>query len=321
MELIKCTHCDYESMCYSSDEYKYKGIPKIWGYPSIYTGWCAKCKAFVPVIKGVNLRQIQEEKNKTETSIIGRCNKFFNLFGNSNDVERLLNKMEALSIIEYEISGQDTVDTCAKCGSNNIIRKDISKPTWACPNCNIGLLQLTASDTKLRIVPREIPFPKCFNKEFPLIVRIISCANEIIKNEFTYLGINKKVAAMQKLIENDDYCILDRVSLVCSYLSHFYEKQIPEVLLEYVARRMHSENIISKDIEAQGRLIVMMRYFNKEIEIEKGCTYFMPAAIISTLRNPDRTPTHKINGCDAMDAIMNWGVIKETIEAFFYYFK
>ena len=126
---------------------------------------------------------------------------------------------------------------------------------------------------------------------------------------------------MQKLIENDDYFILDRVSLVCSYLSHFYEKQIPEVLLEFVARKMHSENIISKDIEAQGRLIVMMRYFNKEIEIEKGCTYFIPAAIISTLRNPDRTPTHKINGCDAMDAIMNWGVIKETIEAFFYYFK
>ena len=321
---IKCSHCDYE---YEKDyypssftTYKYKGITQTFEYPKVYTGWCINCNGFRSIAQGIKLKELLEKKANAIARLVKLGNKFINLSNSTSEIKQIINQIEAYSIIEYEMQGKDTVDTCIHCGKSQIIHKHISKPIWACPKCKNGILYLQTSneDFLLRRGIAEIPFPKQSKKVYDLYDRIIICCFELMDNETAYLynaNLHNTLAALRK---NFDHRFLDRISLIYSYIECIMlHKALPAAYIQKLIERIKQCLIISDNVDiktVKERIEERIEYFKVEIEVGMECSHFIPAAIITTLRNPNNPPTHKITETDLIDAIKNWSLIAGTIK-------
>ncbi|MBP3630589.1 MAG: hypothetical protein J6J23_03770 [Clostridia bacterium] len=315
--ILKCTHCDYEHNYdqHTSSIYKYKDVPQIAEYPQTYTGWCYNCKDFTVIAKGINLKNIKIQKQTIIESIIKKCNSFINFSSGTEEPKALLKKIEAYSKIEFAIRGRNTFDYCTKCGKTSIVKKDVTKQLWSCPKCRMGVLSLEKIQDNILFRRGEVEIP-ISNNNIDIVSDIINCGYEVIFNEGIYLLNTNNRDVMSVLSKNFDAQLLDRLSLICSYIEIFHKIKIHNSILHLIEKRLPS-SVMSDSINIKQRLEERTKYFKTEIEIEIGCSHFMPMAIIKTLRTPDGPPARNITGLNPLDAIKHWKIIADTINACF----
>lgn len=319
---VKCTYCNYERDYdqHTFSIYKYKDIPQIMEYPHTYTGWCTNCKDFTVIAKGINIQDIKEKKAAEIESIIKRCNKFINFSSDTHEIQSIIKRIEAFSKIEFAISGRNTIDYCTECGNTSIIKKNISKQLWSCPECRKGFLRLekTSDDILYRKGVKEIALSN--KKQFDFIYDLINCCDEVIFNETAYLWNTKKDDVLLGLRGCFEVEFIDRLSLIYSYLEIFFNLKLGNATLEIIEKKF-LQKAMSGKINYNERLKQRTAYFRQEIEVELSCSNFMPTAIIKTLRTPNNPPTHSTIGINPIDATNHWKIIADTINACFYYLK
>ena len=153
-----------------------------------------------------------------------------------------------------------------------------------------------------------------------IVLKVIDCSNNIILNENVYHRISGNYNIIRTISDKYTISFVDRIALVYSVITKMLKIKIDKVVFtQIITRTLISFKFITEDIKENifQRLNESIKFFSDEIDVELKCSFFLPTAIINILRNPDLMPSHEITGIDPIESLKHWGIISDTISAFF----
>lgn len=320
--IAKCTRCDFSVELYPNNyNYRYPGI-RILPFPKISYSWCRDCNKFVPIQNGINLEEIRSLQSKLYHDLLNLEVLYIKSKAQKEKIQSLKNQLKETIALEALIDNHSTEATCIECGGNNLVYKDIEHQIWGCPKCRFGFLKLHQENNDIFYRKCDkIIYPQLTRRNYEqtlLVHRIVFCCIDLINNEGIYYRLSKNSDNINSLTKTTSF--IDRTCLIYSVLSQLFKMSISKEefaidIIDYLV----SSDIISnetKDFFA-NRFNERIKYFKAEIELEQNCSAFIPTAIIKTLREPEKEPTHNIVGIDVIDAMQHWKVIIDTISAYF----
>lgn len=326
--ISECTNCDF-SIDYRPYwvNYHYQGLSRESEYPKIDFAWCNNCRKFTPVQLGFKISEIKEKQTSTNEKIVTLKRKLIKTSSIRNEIEDLKVIANDVKTIINLTEGYDTLSSCCECGSSDIVFKDIEHQMWRCPKCRIGLLKLKKEIDEEDILYRlgeEFITPVKFDWHIEdyISYKAFCCSFDIINNECVYyLYVSRHKIGIKKLYDNYILTLIDRLSIIYAVLIKIMGLKIREdIFIQNMISSLKSAKIIDAidDINLIiNRLKNKIDFFVSEIEIELGCSMFLPIAIITTLENPDKTPTREISANDPFETLKHWKVVSDTIHAYF----
>ena len=185
---------------------------------------------------------------------------------------------------------------------------DSESPVTKAHKMNITVEQLINDDSEYNDVENL-----CFAK------KAADCTKDLIICESAYY---KKLGSkeLSLTLAKPASIIIDRFALIYAVVSVMLQQTIhKETYALQIIDSLVKSGIITSEAEdyATYRFDERAKYFVDEIEIEMGCSHFMPTALIYTLRHPNESPTREINKIEPVDALMQWHIILKAIKQHF----
>lgn len=218
---VKCRRCGYKESYSIHNRYIYD--KDIYIYPIIKKGWCYNCKGFRDIQIGIDISDLRKEIDLLYDEY-NKLNQRVFKFGIKSKILYYKNKIVKYENIFKSLCARNSMTTCLKCGSDNVVLKEIDEDLWACPQCRIGVLELEEEiydDIRFRTIDSIIK-PSIFSYERTSdFERSLLCAMDMMKNEYLYWlyisgtpekAIQGEILSMYALSERYVYCMARRFS-------------------------------------------------------------------------------------------------------------
>ena len=322
MKYIGCTSCDYRyplifNYIYSNDD------DTIRIYPELKIGWCLHCNDFRVIQTGIRINDVINKKI-SYTNELGRLErKFIKLPQTKDRIGYLRNKILECDFLIYILDNKDSYNSCTKCGSTNVIFKDIEKYIW-CHNKNkcIGhyVFKDDHEDIRFRIEPARI-FPVTKEENINIVELIAMCSLDMFGNHNVAM-FNYK---MYDYIPTKDgaYCLFIRQAFIIAHLCYDKEIELNDTLIKSLYDYIGAKNSISFE-EYKSYILKAFDFFDKEIDYSKVGKYFIPSKICYPFVYPKiENLSHDIRKkvIDLADSFPIWNVITYTYQTYFPYKK
>lgn len=285
MELVKCTHCEYEHL-YSIGLYLYGNSLHFPIYPKVKKGYCLNCNEFVDVQEGLEIDYVMKEFERCNNELSTIEKKWFKNKNDSNKILQLKsNYSDYISLIK-NLDFRSSISSCIKCGHSNIVYKDIDKFTWVCPKCGIGRLYKCTeeSDVIFRIKPKIIK-PVVDGKRFRLGYWIFKCCYDLLYSELYILNKEStNYIPPSSLIE----LITERFSFVFGWLAVYKNDLISSNILKTI-RDLYSicdYSIYLSEIDFGNRILKDMEFYKNEILFMSTNKFDITYSILQNLFYP-----------------------------------
>ena len=155
-------------------------------------------------------------------------------------------------------------------------------------------------------------------EDLSIMNKTMNCSVDMISAETAYCqmkGLKDLTPSITK-----PAAIIDRWALIFAVLSVMFKNDIYKRIyaLELIDTMIKYGPLTPKEKDgAICRFEERYKYFADEIEVEMQCSFFMPTALIYTLRHPDEKPTRDASKVGPVDAITQWGIILKVIKQYF----
>lgn len=317
MKYIACTSCNYlyslnNDYIYSNDEGSIKYNPQI------NVGWCLECNDFRDIQIGIKVDDIRDKKKLCEKELGSLKKKIIKFPSIKHRIKFLENEILEYDFLIYILNNKDSYCSCTKCGSTNIIFKDIDNSIWAHRKC-IGhfVFKDINEDIRFRIEPIRI-FPVTRRKSINILELILRCSIDMFDNHNVAM-YQYKLFNYIPIIEDGIYYLYIRQAFVIANLRIDKKIVIDDIFIRNMYNYMGDINNISFD-EYKSYINKAIAFFDTEIYLSKVGEYFIPTKICYPFIYPKTEDlSHELNHhvIDIMDSFPIWNVVQYTYFAYF----
>lgn len=316
MKYIGCTSCDYSypliyNYIYSNNE------NTIIILPEIKVGWCLDCNDFRDIQIGIKINDVLKKIIPHKNELARLDSSFIKLPHTKRRIESLRKEVLECEFLMSILDNKDSYSSCTKCGSTNVIFKDIDKSIWYHNKCNGHyIFKDDHEDIRFRVEPvRIFPVTKKENKN--IIELIARCSLDMFGNHNVAMFNYKMYGYMPT--KDGIYWLFIRQAFIIAHLCYDKEIELNDILIKSLYDYIGAKDRLSYE-EYKSYILRSFVFFDKEIYYSKVGEYFVPSKICYPFIYPlteDFSHDLTTQVIDLKDSFLIWKVITDTYSTYF----